>query len=103
MKKLLLLGVLVGVLAGCEDRVTISDSTQQFIVTRIEPPKHFRVTLQNVLTGNVTRVYVSKRCANWHKLKLSSLWDFREVVKAGSETGKRYVELEGVERLCPTA
>lgn len=85
-------------LIGCERVPTdpvVSRADSWFIVTKVNPPKHFAVSFREENTGyQFKNQYVEKHCNSWRKLKVGSRWKLTQVVRQGKKG--RYTELEGV-------
>lgn len=95
-----LLATLV-LLTGCNHGELVETTTQTFEVTHVDPPKHFRVTLKNVDSGQVFEdVYVSKRCSRWKEVPVGT--ELRLVVGT-YRTGEAqtFQRIESPYSICP--
>lgn len=98
MVSLLMVGLVL--LSGCDNRVEVDRQVKEYEVIGIRPPKRFYVDLQDVQTGQIhEREYVSKRCSNWKRLKMSSKWQFTEITYRDDKGNISY-RIDGVHGLC---
>lgn len=73
LSKTLLVGVVLAaaMLSGCDKE--IHTNHRVFAVVGVKPPKHMRVDLRDVKTGELFKeVSVSKRCSGWQSLKIGT-------------------------------
>lgn len=101
MKVLGLMFLVIVSLTGCESRqdLVINSVTKTYKIVEIKRPKHFRVSIEDVKTGETfNNLSVSKHCNNWRELELGSLWSFKEVTYQGVDG--QYRKIEGVKGLC---
>lgn len=92
--------VLVVALSGCTSYTEVERTAQTFEVTKVKPPKRLYVTLKDLKTNEVTRVYVAKRCSQWRKIKVGSTVSLTKVTLR-NEHGEISTRLEGKSSLCP--
>lgn len=103
MKRLLLLCAIVS-LAACERSerpVFHSQQINVYDVVDIKSPKHFRVVLENVKTGERRQVNVSKHCNRWRELKMGTRFQFKEVTYVYPTSQRFFSEIENVKSICP--
>jgi len=73
LSKTLLVGVVLAavMLSGCDKE--IHSEQREYEVVGVKPPKHMRVDLRDVKTGELFKdVSVSKRCSGWETLKIGT-------------------------------
>lgn len=95
--KFLTLVFLAFFLLGCAPRAEVAmTETRQYILLDIDPPKHFKITIQDKISGQIYRdLRVSKRCSAWRSAKINNVYDFKltTYVKDGRTfTGEPYVK-----------
>lgn len=103
MKRFALL-IAVLSLAACdamERPVYQSQQVNVYDVVDIKQPKHFRVVLENVKTGERRQVNVSKHCNRWRELKLGTRFQFVEVTYVYPSSQKTFSDIENVKSICP--
>lgn len=77
-------------LTACGPAPTSTTEMRTFEVTEVKRPKHFRVSLRDVETGqNFSRLHVSKRCHNWRKTKVGSQWQLPVTTRVYKDGSKR--------------
>lgn len=78
----------------------VGAQAQRYEVISVRRPKRFRVDLRNVDTGEVFRhVSVRKRCSNWRKTQVGSVWTLTEATYR-DRNGKTFHRVEGARALC---
>lgn len=102
MLKTIILLATISALTACYKPTPIEITSQEYktySVTKIYPPKHFYVDLKDLKSGRVhKKVYISKHCNEWRKLKIGSQWSLTEVdYKRGDFYGTK---IEGASTIC---
>lgn len=93
--------VCVGLLAGCTRGELVETTQQTFEVTRVDPPKRFRVTLRNVDSGQVFEdIYVSKRCSRWKEVPVGTHLTL-EVGTYRTSASETFQRIESPYSICP--
>lgn len=87
-------------LSACTSYTEAERTAQTFEITKVKPPKRLYVTLKNLSTNEVTRVYVAKRCSRWREIKVGSTVTLTKVTLR-NEQGEVSTRLEGKSILCP--
>lgn len=87
-------------LSACTSYTEVERTAQSFEVTKVKPPKRLYVTLKDLATNEVTRVYVSKRCARWREIKVGSTVTLTKVTLR-NDKGETSIRLEGKSAICP--
>lgn len=87
-------------LTACTSYTEVERTAQTFEVTKVKPPKRLYVTLKDLKTNEVTRVYVSKRCARWREIKVGSTITLTKVTLR-NDKGETSTRLEGKSTICP--
>jgi len=97
MRTLLAVSAVLTLAACMPEPVQTVEKTYE--ITALKPPKRFEVTVRDVETGQVHKsLSVSKRCGSWEKLRVGSIWTFKETVYRRSD-GSTFVGV-GVSSLC---
>lgn len=87
-------------LSACTSYTEVGRTAQTFEITKVKPPKRLYVTLKDLSTNDVTRVYVSKRCARWRDIKVGSTVTLTKVTLRNNK-GEISTRLEGKSSICP--
>jgi hypothetical protein len=103
MKRLMLLCAVLS-LTACdwmESPVVHSYQTNTYRVVEINRPKHFRVVLENVKTGERRKVSVSKHCNRWRELQMGTQFTFNEVTYVYPKKQTYFTQLQNTRIICP--
>jgi hypothetical protein len=84
-----------------ESPVVHSYQTNTYRVVEINRPKHFRVMLENVKTGERRKVNVSKHCNRWRELQMGTQFTFNEVTYVYPKKQTYYTEIQNRQKICP--
>ncbi len=87
-------------IGACTSYTEVERTAQTFEITKVKPPKRLYVTLKDISTNEVTRVYVSKRCSQWRKIKVGSTVTLTKVTLR-NDKGEMSTRLEGKSVICP--
>lgn len=93
-KPILLAAAAIFAMTACKGPEPIRTVEKTYEITDLKRPKHFLVTVRDVETGQVNEnLYVSKHCFEWGRLKVGSLWIFKETTYRWSD-GSTYTEID---------
>lgn len=87
-------------ISACTSYTEVERTTQTFEITKVKPPKRLYVTVKDLSTNEVTRVYVSKRCARWREIKVGATVTLTKVT-VRNDKGEISTRLEGKSSICP--
>ena len=87
-------------ISACTSYTEVERTTQTFEITEVKPPKRLYVTVKDISTNEVTRVYVSKRCARWREIKVGATVTLTKVT-VRNDKGEISTRLEGKSSICP--
>lgn len=90
----------VVLLSACTSYTEVERTAQEYEITKIKPPKRLYVTLKDLKTNEVTRVYVSKRCSRWREIKVGSTVTLTKVTLRNDQ-GEMSTRVEGKSAICP--
>lgn len=90
----------VVLLGACTSYTEVERTAQEYEITKVKPPKRLYVTLKDLKTNEVTRVYVSKRCSRWREIKVGSTVTLTKVTLRNDQ-GEMSTRVEGKSAICP--
>lgn len=89
------------VLTACEERQVIETTVHKVKVLEIDPPKHYRVTFQDTVTGETVKERVSKRCSTYKQIKVGETYELKVEITQDSNK-QRFTEYKNLaEVFCP--
>jgi hypothetical protein len=77
IKKITIAMCAVLALTACEKRTVIETTTHKVKVLEIDPPKHYRVTFEDTVTGKIVKERVSKRCSTYRQIKVGETYELK--------------------------
>jgi hypothetical protein len=89
-------------LTACENRTVIETSVHKVKVLEIDPPKHYRVTFENSVTGKTVKERISKRCSSYKQIKVGENYDLKVQITQDSNK-ERFTEYTNLKEVfCPS-
>ena len=89
--------------SGCgKEKILVREEMRQYEIVKIDPPKHFYVTLLDVKSHQIFEDESrSKHCNKWQKIKLNSVISARTFYYKYKDSSDVFVEVENLNsQLC---
>jgi hypothetical protein len=100
----LLLGILASLtITACDStpNILISSKMVEYKLVGMKRPKHFRVDLVDMSTGNLyTNVAVSKHCNSWDTVQLGTKYTLETRVYISKDKTNQYTNINA-RKICP--
>jgi hypothetical protein len=88
-------------LTACEKRVVVETAIHKVKVLEIDPPKHYYVKFQDIVTGEVVNEKIKKKCSSYRKIHVGETYELQVQVSENSKR-QRFTEYPNkVQVFCP--
>lgn len=88
-------------LTACEKRTVIDTTTHKVKVLEIDPPKKYRVTFEDTITGKTVKRRVSKRCSTYKQIKVGETYELKVQISQ-NEKKEQFTEYTNLKEVfCP--